>query len=353
MESVLKKATKKSDSLIPGMKNAVEVVLNIFVAILVFSLSQFFFHKELGNDNAITAAICVTIIVISGIYAGRFMSLSWINKGKKALNRAIFILPLIIFLFGFFSLAFAVAVVRDDKSGMLFLGAPLLFITSAATGMLIKTVRAKVKQELLTAHISATHSQTELHILQEQLSPHFLFNTLNNLYGISITQHEKIPALLLKLSELLRYSVYEAKEPYVLLKDEMAYLNNYIEFEKIRIGEKLNLTLEIDDVASSKVRIAPMLLIVFLENAFKHSKNTIESKIHIYIGLKIWGNSILFSVKNSYNTSARKSESFQGSSGLGLVNVNKRLELLYPNGYDLKIEDETDFYTVMLRVNAK
>jgi sensor histidine kinase YesM len=353
METVLKKEAKKTDRLFPGMKNAVQVVLNIFVAILVFSLSQFFFEKELGNDNSLGAAFCVTIVFLCGLHAGRFMSLIWINKGKRTLNRAIFILPLIILLFGFFSLAFAVAVVRDHKVQMLFLGTPLLFITTAATGMLIKMIRAKVKLELQTANISAAHSQTELHLLQEQLSPHFLFNTLNNLYGISLSQHEKIPALLLKLSELLRYSVYDAKEPYVLLKDEVAYLDNYIEFEKIRIGEKLNLTIEIDEVGASKVRIAPMLLIVFLENAFKHSKNTIESKIHIYIGLKIWGNSILFSVKNSYNSSARRSESFQGSSGLGLVNVKKRLELLYPNGYDLKIEDETDFYTVMLRVNAK
>jgi sensor histidine kinase YesM len=353
MERVLKKETKRAQPLIPGIGNVVQIVLNIFVAIVVFSLSRFFFEKKMSDDNATTTALCVTIVFISGIYAGKFMSLIWINKGRKVMNRAIFILPLIIFLFGFFSLAFAVAVVRDQKTEMLFLGAPLLFITTAATGMLIKIVRAKVKLELQTAHISAAHSQTELHLLQEQLSPHFLFNTLNNLYGISLSQHEKIPALLLKLSELLRYSVYDAKEPYVLLKDEVAYLNNYIEFEKIRIGDKLNLTIEIDDVSTSKVRIAPMLLIVFLENAFKHSKNTIESKIHIYIGLKIWGNSVLFSVKNSYNTSARKSESFQGSSGLGLVNVNKRLELLYPNGYDLKIEDENDFYTVMLRVNAK
>jgi sensor histidine kinase YesM len=353
MERVLKKDVKKTDTLIAGMKNGVQLVLNIFVAVLVFSLSQFFFDKPLGNDDAISAALCVTIIFLCGIHAGRFMSLIWINKGKKTLNRAIFILPLIIFLFGFFTLAFAVAVLRDQKAQMLFLGAPLLFIATAATGMLIKMIRAKVKLELQTAHISAAHSQTELHLLQEQLSPHFLFNTLNNLYGISLSQHEKIPALLLKLSELLRYSVYDAKEPYVLLKDEVAYLNNYIEFEKIRIGEKLNLTVEIDAVASNKVRIAPMLLIVFLENAFKHSKNTIESKIHIYIGLKVWGNSILFSVKNSYNSSARRAESFQGSSGLGLVNVRKRLELLYPNGYDLKIEDENDFYTVMLRVNEK
>jgi sensor histidine kinase YesM len=353
MERILKKDVKKTDPLIPGMKNGVQLVLNIFVAILVFSVAQFFFDRQLSNDNAISAALCTTIIFLSGIYAGRFMSLIWVNKGKKVLNRAIIILPLIIFLFGFFTLAFAVAVLRDQKAQMLFLGAPLLFIATSATGMLIKMVRAKVKLELQTAHISAAHSQTELHLLQEQLSPHFLFNTLNNLYGISLSQHEKIPALLLKLSELLRYSVYDAKEPYVLLKDEVAYLNNYIEFEKIRIGEKLNLTVEIEEVASNKVRIAPMLLIVFLENAFKHSKNTIESKIHIYIGLKVWGNSILFSVKNSYNSSARRAESFQGSSGLGLVNVRKRLELLYPNGYDLKIEDENDFYTVMLRVNEK
>jgi len=353
MEKVLKKETKRTESLIPGMKNTVQIVLNIFVAIVVFSVSRFFFERKMSSDNATTVAFCVTIVFITGIYAGRFMSLIWINKGKKTMNRAIFVLPLIIFLFGFFSMAFAVAVVRDEKTEMLFLGAPLLFITTAAIGILIKIVRAKVKLELQTAHITAAHSQTELHLLQEQLSPHFLFNTLNNLYGISLSQHEKIPALLLKLSELLRYSVYDAKEPYVLLKDEVAYLNNYIEFEKIRIGDKLNLAIEIDDVSSSKVRIAPMLLIVFLENAFKHSKNTIESKIHIYIGLKVWGSSILFSVKNSYNTSARRSESFQGSSGLGLVNVNKRLELLYPNGYDLKIEDENDFYTVMLRVNAK
>jgi len=353
MESILKKEAKKTEPLIPGMKNAVQIVLNIFVAIVVFSLSRFFFEKKMSDDNATTTALCVTIVFLSGIYAGRFMSLIWINKGKKVMNRVIVVLPLIIFLFGFFALVFVVAVVRDEKTEMLFLGAPLLFIATAAMGILIKVVRAKVKLELQTAHISAAHSQTELHLLQEQLSPHFLFNTLNNLYGISLSQHEKIPALLLKLSELLRYSVYDAKEPYVLLKDEVTYLNNYIEFEKIRIGDKLNLTLEIEDVTASKVRIAPMLLIVFLENAFKHSKNTIESKIHIYIGLKVWGSSILFSVKNSYNTSARKSESFQGSSGLGLVNVSKRLELLYPNGYDLKIEDETDFYTVMLRVNAK
>jgi sensor histidine kinase YesM len=351
MDTVLKKEEKKA-SFWPGMKTVVQIVLNIFVAIIVGTVAHFFFEKQF-DEHSPSIAFGVVAVFMGGIYAGRFMSYLWLNRTEKVLNRAILILPFVILIAGFFAIVVAVGVIKSNSPQLLIFDAPLLFIFSAACGMLIKMIREKVKLQLNTANITATHSQTELHLLQSQLSPHFLFNTLNNMYGISLSQHEKIPALLLKLSELLRYSVYDAKESYVLLKDEILYLENYIEFEKIRIGEKLSLTVEIDDIKSSNRRIAPMLLIVFLENAFKHSKNTLQSNIHIYIGLKIWAGSILFSVKNSYNTSARSAENFQGSSGLGLANVRKRLELLYPNGYDLKIEDETDFYTVMLRVNAK
>lgn len=336
----------------PDTNRLVRWGLNIFAAIVIFSVTQLFLEQQLHREE-IGIAFLITAVIFGGLYAGRFMSYLWLNKTEKVLNRAILVIPFIILIAGFFALVTAVSVIKSNNPQLLVLDAPLLFIFSAACGMLIKMIREKVKLQLNAANITATHSQTELHLLQSQLSPHFLFNTLNNMYGISLSQHEKIPALLLKLSELLRYSVYDAKESYVLLKDEILYLENYIEFEKIRIGEKLNLTVEIDDIKSSNLKIAPMLLIVFLENAFKHSKNTLQSKIHIYIGLKIWAGSILFSVKNSYNTSARSAENFQGSSGLGLANVRKRLELLYANGYDLKIEDETDFYTVMLRVNAK
>jgi LytS/YehU family sensor histidine kinase len=113
--------------------------------------------------------------------------------------------------------------------------------------------------------------------------------------------------LLLKLSELLRYSVYDAKELFVPLKSEIAYINNYIEFEKIRIGERLHLTTSIEIVLSDDIKIAPMLLIVFIENAFKHSKNTIDKDVYIDIALKTWHKTILFSVKNSHgNTEAKR-----------------------------------------------
>jgi len=226
-------------------------------------------------------------------------------------------------------------------------------IMSFAVGILIKIIHAVTQNQLKEAQASAEHSKSELHLLQSQLSPHFLFNTLNNMYGLSITQHEKVPPLLLKLSELLRYSVYDANEIYVPLKDELAYINNYIEFEKIRIGDRLVLTTDLKEITNADIKIAPMLLIVFVENAFKHSKNTAEQQIFIEIILKTWENSILFSVKNSYSNAKEENTNINKNSGFGLVNVYKRLELLYKNEHELNIQSDDTFYTVMLQLKIK
>ncbi len=223
------------------------------------------------------------------------------------------------------------------------------FILSVSLGMLIKLMRVNQLQ-LKEAKLSATHSKSELQLLQSQLSPHFLFNTLNNLYGISITQHEKMPQLLLKLSELLRYSVYEAKELFVPLKDEIAYINNYIDFEKIRIGDRLIINVSVPGI-SEEIKIAPMILIVFIENAFKHAKNSTDQNIYIDIELKTWANSVLFSIRNSYQNNSESSNRDK-YSGFGLDNVKKRLELMYAGNYDLKTEITEDSYTVMLQIKT-
>jgi LytS/YehU family sensor histidine kinase len=226
-------------------------------------------------------------------------------------------------------------------------------IISLALGVLVKVVHHMAQNQLREAKVQAAHSESELHLLQSQLSPHFLFNTLNNLYGLSLTDHEKIPPLLLKLSELLRYSVYDASDIYVSLKDEVAYINNYIDFEKIRIGSRLVLTTDIEDITDAQIKIAPMLLIVFIENAFKHSKNTASQEIFINITLKTWGNSILFAVKNTYGKEEQDQNIMNRSSGMGLPNVNKRLELLYPNSHDLSVRSDEKFYMVELQLKMK
>src|SRR5690606_29512227 len=116
----------------------------------------------------------------------------------------------------------------------------------------------------------------------------------------------------------------------------------------------LTLTTSIEDTSHTDIRIAPMLLIVFIENAFKHSKNTTDQKISIGISLKTWGSSILFSVKNSHgDNAANEDQHLEKNRGLGLANVRKRLGLLYSNAHDLTIQDEDGFYQVMLQIKVK
>jgi LytS/YehU family sensor histidine kinase len=235
----------------------------------------------------------------------------------------------------------------------LFLHEMPFFIIGMAGGVFIKLVRASMQKQVDDANIAAKQKESELNLLQSQLSPHFLFNTLNNLYGISITQHERVPALLLKLSDLLRYSVYDTKKPFVPLKEELDYINNYIDFEKIRISDRLVLQTDIQKITDATVMVAPMVLVVFIENAFKHSKNTLEQKIYIAISLKTADGSIIFTVKNSFDSNPNRGNAIKEHSGMGLANTIKRLGLLYGNDYALEQFNNNGLYTVRLRLKIK
>lgn len=210
----------------------------------------------------------------------------------------------------------------------------------ASVSIITKNKLQKSEKELLT-------SKSEVQLLQSQLSPHFLFNTLNNLYGLSLEKSEKLPELLLKLSDLLRHSVYQKSDAFVPLKEEIRYIKNYIGFEKLRLDDRLDLTLQIDE--PDDLEIAPMLLIVFVENAFKHSKNTTGDKVVMEVSLRVWEKNILFSVFNTYDKAA-KQNLLNKDSGLGLENAKRRLELLYPGQYNYKVEDTGDTYKVLLQL---
>ncbi|AXE16725.1 hypothetical protein DR864_02755 [Runella rosea] len=327
---------------------------NLYIYLsLFFSVPLFFmietYVRAIGIHEDEAVAGTITFLFIVGIFAGRYLSQLWISLTKPIANE--YISGMILLVIGCV-IALFVLPFQGNKLIQLLFWIPFV-IVPLALGTLIKMVRNNVQYQLREAQQVAAHSKSELQLLQSQLSPHFLFNTLNNLYGLSITQHEKIPPLLLKLSDLLRYSVYETKELFVPLKDELAYINNYIDFEKIRIGERLMLTMSIESLPKADIKITPMLLIVFIENAFKHSKNTVDERIFIEITLKTWSDSILFSVKNSYNPAQEVENSSEKHSGFGLVSVKKRLELLYPNQHELKIEEKDGFYHVMLQLKMK
>lgn len=345
MESFTDKATEK--------RRDIRVYLTIALAscIPVYWGCLFYIEAVTGSKTeelAFAAAVCF----FGMFYTGWWLSRNWalthpIKRGYFVVLPAI-IIACIIWLFFHADVRFK----AWPALSLLLFWAPFLLL-SATLGALINLYRISVNNKLQEANISASNSKNELHLLQSQLSPHFLFNTLNNLYGLSITQHEKLPPLLLKLSELLRYSVYDVKELFVPLKNEVSYLNNYIEFERIRNGNRLVLSTAFEAILNEDSKIAPMLLITFIENAFKHAKNTVDEKIFIDVQVKTWNDRILFSVKNSYNPNAVDKSEVNGSSGVGLVNAKKRLVLLYPGEHDLTVEESNGFYTVLLQLKIK
>jgi sensor histidine kinase YesM len=193
----------------------------------------------------------------------------------------------------------------------------------------------------------------ELENLKGQISPHFLFNTMNNFYGLAVENSKKLPDLMIRLSDLLRYSLYETKQEKVPLKDEIDYLKNYIELEKIRLDSSLDLEFNVNVKDPKKYQIAPLLFIVFIENAFKHARNIINEPIFIAINIAVSEDGILtLNVKNNYNTNAQNN--FVTGKGIGLENVKKRLSVIYPNEkHVLSLHKDERFYNVALTIHLK
>jgi sensor histidine kinase YesM len=169
--------------------------------------------------------------------------------------------------------------------------------------------------------------QAELDNLKAQLSPHFLFNTMNNFYGLAVAQSKQLPDLMLRLSDLMRYSLYGTNRETVPLKDEIQYLKNYIELEKIRLEDTLQLDFHDNTEGVDGLEIAPLILIVFVENAFKHSRNITNEAVVIKIKISVSAtNWLTFYVENNYTALSQNTE-----GGIGLENVKRRLNVLYPN----------------------
>jgi len=323
----------------------------VLAAIPVFFIA-YFYTDELMERNDEKVALMIAGYFMTCIFTGNYVAFLWVNKDGTVSKRTLVVNAVVIAIsiIAMFLLLQASHSSQQPFLKILVVGFPLT-IFGLSLGVMIKLIRTSVKNQLAEAEASAEQSKGELRFLQNQLSPHFLFNTLNNIYGISLTQHEKVPGLLLKLSDLLRYSVYDARELFVPLKNELAYIKDYIDFEKIRIGDKLELDVSCDDINPS-LKIAPLLLIVFIENAFKHSKNTTDEKIYIKIIIKTWANSVLFAIKNSCSTNKNVESIVNKDGGFGLENVIKRLDLLYGNNYDLTTEEKDGYYNVMLQLKT-
>ena len=186
-------------------------------------------------------------------------------------------------------------------------------------------------------------ANAELALLKSQINPHFFFNTLNNLYGLVVEKSDRAPEVILKLSDMMRYTIYDGKEDFVSLSDEINYLKNYIELHKIRYQKKVAICF--NNSITKEYKIAPLLFIILLENAFKHGVEKLTEDAYIHIDLRSEENIIIFQIENNYET-----EKSPTKQGIGISNLKRRLDLIYPNNYELIMNSHENVYTASLKI---
>lgn len=202
-----------------------------------------------------------------------------------------------------------------------------------------KQLLEKLKSEKLQAELSA---------LKGQINPHFLFNSLNSIYSLSIENEPVVPQFILKLSEVLRYMIYESNVEKVPLKKEINYLKNYVELQRLRVDEQATVNMQIKGKISNQ-KIAPLLLIPLVENGFKHGIKGDTENAFIHIFINVGYQHFQFNVKNNKGqVDEIETDQFKG---IGLQNVQRRLELLYPGKHEMKIKESNTIFEVDLKLD--
>jgi LytS/YehU family sensor histidine kinase len=201
----------------------------------------------------------------------------------------------------------------------------------------LEAKRKEVENEKLTA---------ELNFLKAQINPHFLFNTLNNLYYLAYTKSDNTTEVIAKLSQMMRYMIYDSNHSKVQLSKEIEYMQNYISLERLRLNNQIPIIFELKG-NTENVMIAPLIFITFLENAFKHGVSNNNPNAWVNISIELVDGQCIYQVENSKLED--KTEAHE-KSGIGLQNVQRRLELSYPGKYQLMMEDKLDRYIVKLNL---
>ncbi|MGQ7870046.1 sensor histidine kinase [Sunxiuqinia sp. sy24] len=200
----------------------------------------------------------------------------------------------------------------------------------------------KVEREKLKA---------ELNTLKAQINPHFLFNSLNNIYSLSLTNSKKTPEMILKLSDLMRHVLYESRENFISLQKEIEFIHNFIDLQRIRLSDKTDIRFELDGDIQNKL-IIPLIFEPFVDNAFKHGNKSISDNVFIHIQIEIKDNWLHFKVANNYEESHQPTN--DKAHGIGLKNAQKRLEYLYKKEeYHLNISKKENIFSVELQLLLK
>lgn len=216
----------------------------------------------------------------------------------------------------------------------------LLFFWGAR--WIFNQIKSIIKQKKEKKNIELLH-------LQSQVSPHFFFNTLNNLYGLIDKDSSKAKQMVLTLSEMMRYSIYDGQKEWVTLEEELKYIKNYIALHKARYHKTSDIQF-IHTISKEGVTVMPLLFIILLENAFKHGVENLREKAFVHISLVADAEQISFTIKNNFDPTDKKDTEEQS---IGLQNLKRRLALVYPKRHSLTQTINADIYTAQLTLRSK
>jgi sensor histidine kinase YesM len=227
------------------------------------------------------------------------------------------------------------------------LGSYMLLIVHGTNFTIFKLFKYWFKKQQEWMQAEKEKITAELQLLKAQVHPHFLFNTLNNIYSFSLENSPKTPGLILKLSTLLSYMIYDCKVEEVRLEKEMEIMKNYVDLEKERYGSNIEISWSVEGDIKNKF-IAPLLILPFLENAFKHGASEQIETPWLGVDISLKDDTLICKIANSKNEYVPYS-----NNGIGITNVKKRLEFIYPERHELKMNDEGNFFVVSLLINMK
>ncbi|MDY8138219.1 sensor histidine kinase [Aquimarina sp. 2201CG5-10] len=331
----------------------------IFWAIVLFGYTYFFGYNTENINYVFSFSLFLMPVTIGTTYTVIDILIpKYLIKEKYLLFILYCIYTLIASAFFIvFSFFYGLVFLTDIKIGEmapmtrspLFLFVAVYFVVFIASALSLAqhnykstSANQKLKTKILEAQLKL--KEQELQYLKMQIHPHFLFNTLNTMYGFALKKSEETPEMILKLSNLLDYLLYQVDKPFVLLKDEMDHIKDYISLEKMRFSDTLDISMNYEEMDDS-IEIAPMLLLPFVENSFKHGQIR-NKKLSIIIDLKYEDNKLFFDIKNSIHNTPESS-----NKGIGLPNIKKRLSTLYKDTHVLKIDKDQEWFKVNLKLN--
>lgn len=340
--------------------------LVIIVANLMFWVGTYFFYTFfLGYGSSNTeyvnsfSAYLMPVTIVLTYFVILYLIPNYLRERKYGLFCLYGVYTIIvsfvaIILSIFFGLVFS-SYLQDVNTTALTRSAPLIVlgvyfvvVIAVAISLMVYSFLSSLKNEDLKNKFLESQlqlKQQELKFLKMQIHPHFLFNSLNTIYGYAIKKADEAPEMILKLSNLLDYILYQIDKPSVLLENELNHIEDYIALEKIRFHDTLQVSFRRGEI-SRPISVAPMLLIPFVENSFKHGA-IVDGVLKVDIEVSVVDNELSFEISNSIQ------ENEDSNSGIGLDNIKKRLEMLYKDDYELHVQKTNHQFTVHLKIQLK